>query len=591
MSEDLSHLSSYILGTEVFGNLSVKSEAILETRHIPRFNWVSTARILVTTNSLLALFPRPGDESFGRVQNYIANALCTPSVLTLLEKPEFNRRPLFFRQQILTALKKVLRSGARDGGLHPNEHRDDLKALGRVLINLNNFLAPPEASDAETLITQLVPLMELYNPPSFDRGIVRTIEYLRIFDKNWPDFENGMSLASYFKSATGLSISSLLQITGAIYAYYYLNEEDLGRYLTDLKELNLRRSRYFERFDDVDDVEAFFAIYSRSLDELRDEALRDKSDKTKDYYDFGLFRRYPILNLSEDVFTCLDFGFLTEKLSFGFYRTLFNALPDDPERPGTKIKRLADTLQREWGKTIEEYVTGFLGPIQGFHPNVRFSLGKGEPKEIDAVFVEGKNVALLEIKGKFLSASAKYGSDSSLINELDRKFGRVSKGEKGGAFQLLQDIKDLYLDVNKVSALSCPYDLASATKVYPVLIGDEHALGFDLIQYLLRGWFEELKQGVTGVPEIAPLVVLTIDTLERLEPYLLNKSVSFIEFVSFYESEVQKGLPAAYLESHRVLVRFLKQRGFFANGRWETNQRTAEIFSSFMESTKPRLTP
>lgn len=585
-------LGGYILGSEVFETLRVKTENELERRFIEKLNWESAVHLLINANLLLSLFHRTHTTEFAKTQNFLAETFFSDSILEKLRSSKFNGRLALHRQLILTVIKKVMRSGTDVNGRDPNSSIEDKKFLGKTLLHASDFLSEPTTTGREELIAQLVPTFELYNPPNLDGGIARTLEYIRIFDTKYPDFHETLSLDQFFNNATGISLKTLLEVTGAIYAYFFTNDENLELFINDPSKLNLSRSRYFKHLgDSSSEVDAVFRLFCRDRHELRDEVISTKGLDKRESYDFSVFRKFPLVYINNDVFTCVDFGFLTEKVSFGFYRTIFNALPDNAEIPGTKEKAIAGKLSEGWGTSIELYVQSIFEKQECFYPDVKFKSGKGKDEQIDGVFVCGQRAILIEIKGRFLSGRAKYAGDKTVIEEIDKKFGRNSKDDKGAIYQLARDIKLLYggdsEEQQKLSDFTCPTSVLDANAVYSVLITDESTLRLDLIQWLLRDWFEEefakekLRKGLIR----KPVLILPLETLEEIEPFLIDNDFEFIEFVEYYCSLVDLRLAFPLLASDQVFRRFLSIKELDP----KSNRRTWDIFTSFIEGVKKKL--
>ena len=424
----------------------------------------------------------------------------------------------------------------------------------------------------------MTPTFELYNPPSLDDGIARSLEYLRIFEEKYPIFYEGESLDEFVETHLGIGLRTLMELTGSIYAYFFVHDEDLAYFLSNPLNLNLSKETFFQHVDVSDEeLEAFFQISAKTIRELRREIVRDISSLTRDQYDFTLFRRFPIVLLTDDTFTCLDIGFLLERVSFGLFRTIHNCLPGEVDNPSIKDKKLARDLSSKWGDVVETYALNILRPLPCFRANIQFSTRKGRPEQIDGAFVVEKSAVIIEIKGRYLSAASKYSGTDSLIAELDRRFGREAHNDKGALYQQR---------ASNIADLSCSDDIMNVNRIFPVLIVDESTLRLDLVQGMLRSWFDEVlnTHELRRDLEVMPLSIIHLDTLEAMEVFLQSDAFSFLDLIEFFASEVRKDDDLAQKDSHSLFFRFLSDYGI----KWQANPRMQKLFKAYIDNFRWR---
>lgn len=611
-------LLSYITGQELFGSLSITDENRLD-RLIGALNLSDSTLILSHANVLLSLYNNMSDKEITEVGGhsipnwfYVQLALSatflSENVREVLNRPSYHFRPVFSRRQLLYSIKKVLRLGDLNGGKSPLSSKTDAHFLGRVLLNASNFLVPPDLekqasetspsnSGSNALVAQLLPNFELDNPPRFDRYISRSLEYIRIFGESRPTFADDLSLDAYFEKQTGLNLKTYLQLITAVYFHYLKFTLDPQSFVADPVQSNIDADIYFVNFKlSSDELRGFIQLTGKSVSDLKSEIDKGDLDGTHHHYDLTSFRRYPLLFLSENVFTCIDLGFLVEKVSLGLLRTIHNCLPEDLTNPQLKEKELSALLNSGWGRVIETYVSNIFSAFEFFRSDVCFKKGKGKPEQIDGVIFHGNDLVILETKGGTLSATAKYGGVEKLIEELDKKFGRRSKRgtgrDKGGITQLLEDIENLFnSDQSKIDALTefnCPHDFLNARRIFPVLVVEERLLSLDLVQSRLTTWFEEelVKRSIRPGVDVEHLLILPIEFLESIEGPISRGELDPLEFIKQYSQAAKdKTLPFWEVDTLSAFERFAKNKGIsdFRNDRMD------KIWDDFIAEIMVRL--
>src|SRR5205085_787399 len=153
-----------------------------------------------------------------------------------------------------------------------------------------------------------------------------------------------------------------------------------------------------------------------ALDAIELTALQKQIGEPRNilpYFDFVVFRKSPLIELSDGSLLCVDPAFLLEKLSAGFYWTIINSLPEQDRRPAFQA----------FGYLFEAYVDEVLG---GIYPRNRYiSFADFEKKNEEAfdgiILCPGNHLIVLEYKGSFLTIEAKYsGKVKNLERDLDK---------------------------------------------------------------------------------------------------------------------------------------------------------------------------
>jgi hypothetical protein len=147
------------------------------------------------------------------------------------------------------------------------------------------------------------------------------------------------------------------------------------------------------------------------------------------------FRRRPIWRVSRQHYLCVDPNFIVEKLAAGFYWAVNAALDSDESRYDSSSL---------WGTLVERYVVEVLrhavptttssliaAPTQ-LVPNPFYLVPREEA--FDAVVLEGTHAVVIQVKGLFVRASAKYSGRGRLFYRgIAKNFGNV----RGAALEQL----------------------------------------------------------------------------------------------------------------------------------------------------------
>jgi hypothetical protein len=606
----------HVTGKEVFKTLSITDERRFD-RMLAKFCPDDTVQLIANLCVMCGLFPETSSRIVNvegvdcpinlYIQIRMSAQFLSPSIRDWAINEALKGRPIFFRQQLLFLLKKIVLLGSPDGTIKPQQNGSDWYSLGRMCLDITNFL-DPERHESNTnaknwfeqlrnsLIARLTPGFELLHPPSFQRGVVRSRAILRLFETKHPEFADGKSLNNFFFERQGVHLTTFFEITMAIYTHFLTVTDGEEIFEGVPERFRLDRSVYFRLLGiPKSELDAYFSLLARQLFQLKDEIKKDFVVTSYPHCDFTTFRRFPLLLLNEQVFTCLDIGFLLEKVSFGLFRTLHNSLPDDEKQINRKSPTLANRLSAYWGEAVESYFQHLLENAPGFFPDLTFDTGKGRSQQIDGLIYDGDSAAVIEVKAQYLTASAKYGSTDKLLEELNRKFGLKKRSKedssRGALDQLLSDIEKLFpknVDVTgQARNFSCPSEFLSAHNIFPVLVIDETYLACPFVQWRLMAWFDaELKtRAICGSVKIHPLLVVSLEFLEAIEEPIKKGTFSFLEFCNFWKKRNESHLEFWQYDSWNCLMLYFEEVGI-GNQR---NSRVQEEFDYFMSGLMQRL--
>jgi hypothetical protein len=597
---------SYIPWSELMSAKISESELneILAT-----FNKLSVLNFLTNINNFLALFPpNQKRETFEKIQGMLtANLLDDVALKTYNESFAHKGislfdRPLFHRQQILTLMKKTLLYSDNLGGIKIEDTKEAKYILGKVALVMSDFLVDDttqnlfEADSFDTrnehnkvlneLLTQMLPVIELYNPLELTDSVSITTNYIRLFDSMFPDFINNQTISEYFEEKNKVTLENFLKMIVCVYASY--SSESFESFIQNPAKFNYRKSDYFSKlkFSNVE-IDGFFELVSKNINDLEIELKSEDSSKTlKPQYDFLTFRKYPILFLDDDIFTCLDVSFIVEKLSSGFYHTIHNSLPDDEKNPFRKDKKLSNDFSSNWGYVFQNYVNDILGLIfppvtNRYFPNIYFDMKDEE--EIDGIIDYVHSIFLMEYKGNTLN-SAKYSGDVELFfEEFNKKFG--IKKNKSGVRQLARKTELLYnSDLSKRKKLRS-FDTSSVKVIYPILIVNELSLSFGLANWKLREWFNKERENrhIGKDITVEALLVLTIEDLEELLPYIENGDFTLLNFIQYYNASLNKTWFEPMTRVSQVFKHFRQEKDF----KPRVNRRLEKIWIEFIDELRP----
>lgn len=606
-------MSTHVFVTyeEIFGSRpdKVRYDSLLRS-----LNKTNTLIFLARINNLLALFDVNHHPAEAReIQLLLFSSLFSLSMHEVID-PYLNQtnpvtRPIFQRPSILLLIKRVLEfSLDGDAGVCPTDDRHAKEVVGELCLMSNDEIQTEEQlrrtesdnplADEEServlseLLTQMLPISELMNPPEFMPALTRTLEYLNIYEEIARERFDGLQLFAFFERLTGLSPTTLLYLTYGAYAAVL--QHPLPALLERPELLNLLKSTLFSNLDfTVDEQQQFFDMMTRDKDELVNAVINDPHRGSRyEQYDFTQFRSKPLFQLGEDSVTSIDISFMIEKVSYGLYHTLLTTLNEQGED--------AKKFFGEWGKMFETYVTRLFRRVypeatNRFFPNTFFDIQKSDLEAFDGLVDYFSSIFVFETKGGLMNTNAKYGgSASEFIDELDFKFGK--KSSRSPISQIVRKLEMLFVSqVSKRVGLR-EVDLSHVKNIYPAIIVNDLSLQFGLCHWRLRKWFSEELERIEFASDIKihPLMIITVDDLERLIPYLESGDFTLADFANYYGRLDYMRFPWFAIEKHwyepmstlgNVFAEFRNSR----NIQFRPNRVTEESFENFSNSLVNRF--
>ena len=318
-----------------------------------------------------------------------------------------------------------------------------------------------------------------------------------------PEFENKMGFSN-------LTFSQL--VFGCAAKFLNVRIEDWAS-----PETMILRSTFFQKSAlSPEKAAQFFKKITISEAEFA-ERMR-KQNRPGD--DFTLFQAYPLIELSKDIYTCLDPGFLVEKAGRGVFWTIFSEMDDK-----TKLKLLSF-----WGAVFEVYVNSLLS--DGFRAGGRYF---SEPKfangdsAFDACLLEGRRLVVFEHKSSTIRADCKYAGDvAKLKTELHLKF---VDGDQEGAKGVAQLNKSLirFLGGELMEGISC----IEVSTIYPSLVCLDNSVSVPYMGRYFNEQFRSVFPRKQFRQTVTPVMTLNISDIENLLGYLHEFKLSDV-FDSFY---------------------------------------------------------
>jgi len=571
-------LITYPTWKEMFGERPSFDDLLKEIR---QFDKTNTAWFIARLNMLLAL-GRFHSQEIIPIQNLILGLLIDEELLDRLKKTfgteRIDERQPFHSLQFLLLLKLVLLEAGKTGSRRPDSDRQAGYTLGRCLLMANDLLSSDKglhairsnrASEKRrrlALLLQTGSGMEVNNPPDIVASVARSeLIYGQILRKT----QCSLNIPAVFKAQTGIGLDEYVDFIFGTLAYYFAFKWEQVMENAGLACVNTKTFFAQAQFA----ATRWWQIEETTVDSLA-QTLQIPNN-LKSHHDFIALRRTPFLEVAKDNAIPLHLGFVQEKLEVGLFWAIFNSLKTPEER---------GKLFTDWGHLFENYVAEILGssfaaPNEVFTPFPQFA--DNHEESFDGVISAGNRLFVLEYKGGFLKAEAKYAEDEeALIDDVNRKFG---KGEDGGLRQLARKMGQVFAADPRMRRVITGVDTTKSTVVIPILIVQDTLVASEIIHPFLYEVFGSLKRMQTferRITVVGPLV-LSVGDIETLRPYLKSGKVSFGECMM-----ERVGLGGKkHISFHDFFRDYLASRG--VGPMWDEDART--LFRQVMDRVSKRF--
>jgi hypothetical protein len=421
-------LATYPTWKEMFGKHPTREEILDQIRPLNRLH---SLWLLARINLFIALDHFHESKGWtAKLLGFLVNLLVDDGLFEELKR-KFGPRRLeectpFHSLQILTLMKLVAVESTTQGGLRPDADKKVANQLGRALIMINDFLFTPEYLKAirrdrpslkkkkVALLPQVGSGLEVNNPPRIDASMVRSdIIFTEMISKT----QCSLDIRGLFERRSGMSLEDYIDHIFGVLAYCITL--DTGKLLDDPTPVCMNAKTFFAE-GSKELAAKFWEAESISANTLATAVALPS--ELKSYHDFIAFRKRPFLEVESANVIPLHLGFVQEKIESGLFWTVFNSLQTPAERSG---------LFTDWGHLFEGYVSElirkcFAGSSNAYHPFPRFEDNGDEA--FDGVVAEGKYWVVMEYKGGFLTAKAKYAEDEAeFVRDVEKNLERLKE--------------------------------------------------------------------------------------------------------------------------------------------------------------------
>ena len=392
--------AAYITYRELFDRMPTKEELGSIIKSMNAFHTV------LLTARLSAMFrhatwsDHPQDaKALERFQYWFAAAFLDTDTKQRLESrlgPQNPaRRPVFHPLQFLNIMRLALALADGDEDARPDISELHRFQLGTACLMVNDlFLSEEEQQNLKTgsvddrrkqLMLQSLASLEVSYPTPVRNLFSRSYATYRIMLRDPHLLERvkkecgGLEIEKEFEERFGITLMGWLSMVfGARTALLMHTQEIL---LNEPEKVFINRKSILQNSAlSQAQIDSFFDELSMSFDELRSEIRKERP--VDERLDLVPFKSKPFFVAAPDVYGCVDFGLLTEKLHTGPYFLLSNKFPEN-DRP---------KVFKAWGLLFEAYVNWLLKGLHARHsaqffPDTCWEDGR---KSFDAVFIRAE---------------------------------------------------------------------------------------------------------------------------------------------------------------------------------------------------------
>ena len=489
------------------------SEAHL-TEILRSFNFKGIVIALSRINLLL----QRSEDPFACEKTLQTN-FCSDVLRNEIEARRLTNHIIFHREATLRLLSRSVCVADPNSKRLPDTTHEARHELTRCYLIANKLLATesPDTGE-ESTASQRKDLPEMFshfeyavnNSPGHHirNTIVRSDDFLRRLQRKSQKFD----LNRTFSQATKLTIKD----------YQHLIFSILAKVLS----FSPKKIRTGEAY-------IFGTNVSPTLNPLYDKLLQhicisideiaNRSNSTPSLTNqFLLWRKYPLLKISENHIMCVDMGFLVDKIETGVFWIIRQLLEDNEPGKGEEIIALRGEVFEDYAASIVERGIHAQSPSRMERCIIKPKYAQKEQAECTDIAVYGSDtLILLECKAPLLAAQTKFSGDSSsFYKNLEAKLI-----EPKGIKQLWDAIQILAHEDETKRYIVEGIDISKVKKIFPVLVLPDRLFSLVFMNRFLDSAFQQFVKcdDVRKDMAIMPLTVLTIADLEDLEPYLSDK--------------------------------------------------------------------
>jgi hypothetical protein len=428
----------------------------------------------------------------------------------------------------LSGIKLLALYAQREGG-NTLETEVERHQVGEFALAINSFYGPDIGEPnwpAGDVFVQLAASAELNNPEPILNGLVRTRCFLGPVLEDYlerlksqvppPPFEKIFTLLN------GLNFRDFLDIT----LYLYHAQRGMLDELMSADQMAYIDIRQPKRYVSGENMANWAQPMAASLDDLP-TLVRGSEADIAFFFDMTIFRQFPLWRSGGYKYFLIDPLFLAERLSsHGFYWTVVNGLADD---------RLRYRFQCLWGELVQEYVRQLLGESFPTEPPsfLRRPTYADDGSEVfDCAVLLGDGLIPIEIKGSVLPIADKYAAKAGPFYQgVAAKFG---SGRGAAVEQLLRNIEHIFSAEHPRESSQIPS--GRIRRMLPIVIVHDPIFRFgSLAKSLATEFTTGLRRLKIRPPlerlEIYPFQLLTVEELERLQPYVQERDFDLFDCV------------------------------------------------------------
>ena len=503
------------------GQSKPSSEELVEMAK--RFNYEAGAAFLARLNVCLSLASK--DEAISAsVHERLTASVLSPARLKevsgVFGDKLYRTAIVLNRLQILAGIKLLALYASREGG-NILETQADQYQVGELALATNSFYGPDLNEPNWPLGDVLVQLAASAEINSFEPilgGLVRTRCMLGPVLDDYlvrlkgqvppPPFERIFTLLN------GLNFRDFLDVT----LYLFIEQSQMLDQLMSIQQMAYVDVRLPKRYVSGEKLKSWVELMAASLDDLP-SLVRGSETDLAFFFDMTMFRRFLLWRSGSYRYFLIDPIFVAERLSsYGFYWTVVNGLVDD---------RLRSQFQSLWGEVVEEYVRQLLAESFSAEPGsfLRRPTYSDDGSEVfDCAIILGDGLVPVEIKGSVLPTAEKYAAKAEpFFQGVSAKFG---SGPGAAVEQLLRNVEHIF-------SIEHPRESAHISssrirRILPIMIVHEKIFRFGTLAKMLAAEFTAGLNRLKISPplerlEIYPFQLLTVEELERLQPYIQER--------------------------------------------------------------------
>jgi hypothetical protein len=487
-----------------------------------RFNYESGAAFLARLNVCLSLAMASSDDKIVvETHKKLTSNVLSPSrlqeIVSAFGDKLYQSAILLNRAQLLSGIKLLALYAQREGG-NTLETEVERHEVGELALAINSFYGPDIGEPnwpAGDVSVQLMASAELNNPAPILNGLVRTRCLLGPVLEDYLERLKGQvpppPFERIFTLLNGLNFRDFLDIT----LYLYIEQSQMLEELMSTNQIAYIDIRAPKRYVSGKNMASWAQPMAASLDHLP-SLVRGSEADIAFFFDMTVFRQFPLWRSGGYKYFLIDPMFLAERLSsHGFYWTVVNGLVDD---------RLRYQFQCLWGELVQEYVRQLLGESFSTEPRSflrRPTYADDNSEVFDCAVLLGDGLIPIEIKGSVLPIADKYAAKADPFYQgISAKFG---SGPGAAVEQLLRNIEHILSAEHRRESSQIPS--GRIRRILPIVIVHEPIFRFGGLARTLATEFTTGLQRLKISPPVEPFYVypfqlLTVEELERLQPYI-----------------------------------------------------------------------